>query len=334
MPRRKLTNPKMSIETARRYRDQAQRRAPHEIAHISDTGKQPRRVEWGEKIIATQCARKALARCYKTIDNKFKEIDKEIRAQQIAENNAEINAMEEFMKRKGTKNAYVMVAHFLDWTARKPIVVPLETIWSQRSKSQGGYWSTPLSGEKLHEAVAEALGLPSAACLIMRVQRPWIPYVHKASILDSSVLVSRSPDSNCKHLLAQTLLWAVIEDPQAEITSVADSDTCSDDEVGVVVERTLLCVAPAVSPLRDATLTIHLARLGLYTYLGALTHVLPGRRKAELAFLHQMRTSRNEAHRQRLRESFSLIEQRIQRNHEARSERRHANNVSSVYRQM
>ena len=116
----------------------------------------------------------------------------------------------------------------LDWTARRPVVVPLAG--SRES----------LSGHMLYRAVAQELKLPSLTCFKMRPQRPWLPYVHKDPIFDSSLIVPRSHDASCKHLLAQTLVYHVIEEPQAAIPPVEDSDSDSDGEVILIIERTFL----------------------------------------------------------------------------------------------
>ena len=154
MSQRKLTNAKMSAERAQNYYCKAESRASNAMLY------RKHEIGWGEKIAATKAARAALAKWYETA---YKRAEDEILEQQIADNNAEINMMPEFMQRKGVKNSYVVVCPMLDWTARRPVVLPLA-----RSRES-------LSGYMLYWAVAQELKLPSPTCLKMRPQRPWLP---------------------------------------------------------------------------------------------------------------------------------------------------------------
>ncbi len=204
---RKITNARISAERANNYQHKAE--SQHQVG-------------WGKKITARKVVRKALANWYET---GYKNAKDEIVAQQIADNMVEINMMPEFMRRKGVKNSYVIVCPMIDWTKRRPVVLPLAG--SRES----------LSGYMLYHAVAQELKLDSSTCLMLRPQRPWIPYVHKGVIFDPSVLAPRSQNSSCKHLLAQTLIYH-IESESNHIESESDSD----GEPILIVSRTLLVI--------------------------------------------------------------------------------------------
>ena len=211
-----------AIKLAEQTRGQAQRQCNHN-KHMN---RQRPQFEWGHIVAATETARKALAICYAKA---YKNVEHVIPKQQRHENDAEITTMIDFIQRKGEKNGYVCLLSWLDMTARKTIVVPLKTRWERHPKRDTLKKKTFLSGYKLYETVAKELQLLSSKSIVLRPQRPWFPYIHRASIIEPTVIVPRSKHSNCKHLLGQNLVYITV-DPQGGIHSDTESDTESNTE--------------------------------------------------------------------------------------------------------